>query len=176
MTRQDRDVGQVKSPIKKAEDAAQYSFSSSIVYWARILEALYNRAFLDAIKSSQLTIGHWRVLACLAELEPLTVGEIAGYTHMERTVLSRLLDRMAQEGYILREVRSDDRRVSEAHLTEKGRHTFEWMRPLRQQVYEQATRGLSRRETEFVRQTLISMVDNLGGERSVFTLDAEPDR
>ena len=136
------------------------SFSSNMLYWTRLLETSYNRAFLAEIPVST-SVSVWRVLAWLSEKEYLTVGELSLHTHMERTVLGRLLDRMAGQGLIARMPGEGDRRIRVTHILPKGRRTFAKMQPVRDAIYDQAVRGIDPAEVEMAHSVIIKMVKNL---------------
>jgi len=149
--------------IDAAIDAGPFgavSFSGNMLYWTRLLETSYNRAFLAATPPAA-SVSIWRVLAWLSEKESLTVGELAMHTHMERTVLGRLLDRMAEQGLIARVQAKHDRRISHARITAKGRKHFASIQPLRDAIYQKATAGIDPAEVEAARKVIIRMVGNL---------------
>ena len=145
-----------------------HSYSRSIVYWGRILETLYNRKFVAEMRPARIPVSFWRILSWLSELGTLTVGEIAAHSQIERTVLGRVLDRMAQEDLIARVPRRDDRRVSETRITPKGREAVRKLRPTRQAVYAQAARGIEPADLDFACAVLIRMINNLGGHKTLF--------
>ena len=149
-----------------------HSYSRSVVYWSRILETLYNRQFVAAMRSGRVSVSFWRILSWLSELGTLTVGEIAAHSQIERTVLSRLLERMADDGLITRVPRRGDRRISETRITAKGRQVVRTLRPQRQSVYSRATDGIAPRHLEFVCAIIIRMIDNLGGHKTLFATDS----
>jgi len=142
------------------EPFAQVSFAGNMLYWTRLLETSYNRAFL-AVAPSSASVSVWRVLAWLSEKESLTVGELALHTHMERTVLGRLLDRMASQGLIERTPASGDRRMSLARISATGRRAFARMQPLRLSIYDKAIRGIPIDDIETARRVIMTMVGNL---------------
>lgn len=159
--------GSLRAAVTRAAHPV-HSFSRSVVYWGRILETLYNRQFVRAMGPMRISVSFWRILSWLTELGTLTVGEIAAHSQIERTVLSRLLERMAREGLITRVPRRGDRRISETRITSKGRAAVRAIRPVRHQVYTHATRGIEPQHLDFVCEVIIKMIDNLGGHQSLF--------
>lgn len=143
-----------------AEPFAQVSFAGNMLYWTRLLETSYNRAFVAAAPS-YVSVSVWRVLAWLSEKESLTVGELARHTHMERTVLGRLLDRMAGQGLIERAAANGDKRISLARITAAGRNAFARLQPMRSAIYEQSIRGIPAQDIETARRVIMAMVGNL---------------
>ena len=138
----------------------QVSFSSNMLYGTRLLETSYNRAFVAEVPKS-ISVSVWRVLAWLSEKKTLTVGELSLHTHMERTTLSRLLDRMAKHGLIERTSNRGDRRISMTRIATKGRRAFAQMQPLRDAIYEKAIRNINTAEIETARRVVVRMVMNL---------------
>lgn len=153
---------------------ARHSFGQSIGYWGRILEMLYTREFVLQMRPARASTAVWRVLAWLVELDTVTVGQLVAHTQIERTVLSRLVDRMASQGLISRMNSVSDRRIVLLRITSKGRAAYDKMRPIRMNIYGRATRGIDQRYIDFAREVIIKMVDNLGGRASLFP--AEPPR
>jgi 3-hydroxy-9,10-secoandrosta-1,3,5(10)-triene-9,17-dione monooxygenase reductase component len=68
-----------------------------------------------------LSVPEWRVLACLMDVEGLSVGELAAMALMKQPRLTKVLDRMERDGLLQRRATSDDRRRVTLHLTAKGR-------------------------------------------------------
>jgi flavin reductase (DIM6/NTAB) family NADH-FMN oxidoreductase RutF/DNA-binding MarR family transcriptional regulator len=73
------------------------------------------------LKNWDLTVPEWRVLACLMDVEGLSVGELAAMALMKQPGLTKVLDRMEADDLVKRKGASDDRRRVTLHLTAKGR-------------------------------------------------------
>lgn len=151
---------------------ARHSFGQSIGYWGRILEMLYRREFVVRMRPARASTAEWRVLSWLAELDAVSVGQLVAHTQIERTVLSRLVERMVKQRLIARVENPEDRRMVLVRITSKGRATFEAMRPVRVGIYERATRDIDQRYINLAREVIIKMVDNLGGHASLFPSEA----
>ena len=79
-----------------------------------------------ALRAHGLKLVEWRALQCLNEgNHPLTVAELAELTVIDRTVASRLVDKMAARGFIKKETMTHDKRFSSITLTQSGRRRFE---------------------------------------------------
>jgi 3-hydroxy-9,10-secoandrosta-1,3,5(10)-triene-9,17-dione monooxygenase reductase component len=79
--------------------------------------------FHARLKDWGLTVPEWRVLACLMDVEGLSVGELAAMALMKQPRLTKVLDRMEAEGLVERRGTPSDRRRTPIHLTAKGRAT-----------------------------------------------------
>ncbi len=62
----------------------------------------------------------WRLLNCLSQANPLTICDLAELAVIERTVTSRLVDKMAERKLIRKVVSQHDRRFAQVSLTAQG--------------------------------------------------------
>jgi DNA-binding MarR family transcriptional regulator len=69
----------------------------------------------------ELTIGQLKLLFLLGRDGAVSMGRIAETFHVSLAACSGLVDRIEQQGLVARQHRSDDRRVVECFLTERGR-------------------------------------------------------
>jgi 4-hydroxyphenylacetate 3-hydroxylase, reductase component len=77
--------------------------------------------FHATLKTWDLSVPEWRVLACLMDVEGLSVGELAAMALMKQPGLTKVLDRMEEDGLVERSSTAEDRRRTPIHLTAKGR-------------------------------------------------------
>lgn len=77
--------------------------------------------FHAMLKTWRMTVPEWRVLACLTDVEGLSVGELAAMALMKQPRLTKVLDRMERDGLLKRRSTASDRRRVALHLTAKGR-------------------------------------------------------
>jgi DNA-binding MarR family transcriptional regulator len=77
--------------------------------------------FHATLKNWDLSVPEWRVLACLMDVEGLSVGELAAMALMKQPGLTKVLDRMERDELLKRQGTADDRRRVTIHLTAKGR-------------------------------------------------------
>lgn len=82
---------------------------------------LVSREFHAVVKTDGLTVAEWRVLATLADRPPVGVGTLADMVLMQQPTLTKLLDRMGDQGWVERIDDTGDRRRVMATLTEAGR-------------------------------------------------------
>ena len=116
---------------------------SYLFYWIGQIDNLYKRAILDALRPMRINLAWWRTLAVLTEKGPLTVGELARITVIERTALTRVIDQMVKRGFVKRIGRKGDGRVVEVHLQPPGRALYARILPEARAVYARATEGLA---------------------------------
>ncbi|WP_119352404.1 MarR family winged helix-turn-helix transcriptional regulator [Azohydromonas sediminis] len=87
---------------------------------ARASHALW-RGFEPRVRDAGLSSLEWRVMAVLADREPLPVGTLAREVLAKQPTLTKALDRMAQQGWIERRADPDDARRARVALTRAGR-------------------------------------------------------
>lgn len=120
----------VKRPGKTSTDktvaSAQRSFARNyLAYLLARASFIVSGEFHAALGDFNLTVPEWRVLACLMDVEGLSVGELAAMALMKQPRLTKVLDRMERDGLLKRGGASDDRRRVTLHLTAKGRARVE---------------------------------------------------
>lgn len=150
-------------PQKRNGTLGPGHLDSYLFYWVGQIDNLYKRAILDALRPMRINLAWWRTLAVLTERGPLTVGELARITVIERTALTRVIDQMVKRGFVKRIGRKGDGRVVEIHIQPEGRALFERILPEARAVYARATTGLSAQSVKALIGELKRMRDRLQG-------------
>jgi len=119
------------------------SFRTSVLYWIGMLEVKFNREFVRRIGASKAIVPRWRTLSVLADLDGVSINDLARHTFIDRSALSRLLTLMMREGLVRCRPREADKRNVEVFITAKGLGAFRRMLPIRRAVFRQAAAGLS---------------------------------
>jgi DNA-binding MarR family transcriptional regulator len=115
---------------------------------------------LDAVGGLPLT--WYEVLAqlALAPDQHLRMNELAESILLSKSGITRLVDRMEQDGLIKRESCATDRRVIHAALTDKGRKLYESASPLhRKGVEERFTKHLTEAEVKALKSAFAKVLD-----------------
>ena len=68
-----------------------------------------------------LTVAEFKALRNFGANERLSVGELARRLELSSSRLTRILDGLVEQGLVTREIGTDDRRLMELRLTDKGR-------------------------------------------------------
>jgi len=89
------------------------------------------------------------------------MNELADITTVDRTTLTRALDRMAETGLVARRADAQDRRSVRITLTAAGKEAFRRVLPRVVEQNERAMRGFSESELAAFRVQLHRMVRNL---------------
>ena len=120
-----------------------------------------NRHLGEKLAPHAITVPKWRVLAVLHERPGVTMNQLADFTTVDRTTLTRTLDQMVEDRLIERRDDARDRRAVRLHLTGHGREVFEKILPLVMDENERATQGIAPGELAQFGRTLQRMVRNL---------------
>jgi len=108
-----------------------------------------------------LTTPKMRALAVLSVIEGPLIRELAVYSVVEQSTLSRALDQLAGEGLIRREADADDSRATRVYITESGRSHFETLWPRMVEAQERMFRGIPAEERHAFVGTLQKMLTNI---------------
>jgi len=109
-------------PLRRPPQLSDTGFARSyLAYLLARASFIVSNEFHARLGAWKLTVPEWRVLACLMEVEGLSVGELAAMALMKQPRLTKVLDRMARDGLLKRSTTADDRRRVTLHLTAEGR-------------------------------------------------------
>jgi DNA-binding MarR family transcriptional regulator len=122
---------------------------------------LIRRSFDERARDVGVTRPQWRVLSVLLRHEGINQGGLADLLEVEPITLCRMVDRL-QEGDLV-ERRSDpaDRRAWRLYLTTKARGLLEQLRPLADNLFDDAMDGLTSDEQAQMMASLDRVRQNL---------------
>jgi len=76
-------------------------------------------------QSTRLSMTEWRVMAVIGSFAPLSTKTVAAYTTINKVRVSRAVSRLAQLGYVKREIDPMDNRLLRLDFSPKGRALFD---------------------------------------------------
>ena len=121
----------------------------------------YNASLRDEMADLGLTTPKMRALAVLSVIEGPLIRELAVYSVVEQSTLSRALDQLASEGLIRRESDATDSRATRVFITETGRARFQTLWPRMAEAHERMFRGIPSEERRAFVGTLQKMLTNI---------------
>ncbi|WGV17835.1 MarR family winged helix-turn-helix transcriptional regulator [Fuscovulum ytuae] len=121
----------------------------------------YNASLRDEMAGLGLTTPKMRALAVLSVIEGPLIRELAVYSVVEQSTLSRALDQLAGEGLIRREADTTDSRATRVYISEAGRTTFETLWPRMAEAQARMFRGIPEEERRAFVATLQKMLTNI---------------
>ena len=111
-----------------------------------------------------LHVGQEMILMQLWQQEGVTQSQLAEQMCVEPPTVTKMLQRIEQQGLIVRRPDTHDARVSRVYLTETGRALRCQVESCWTRVEDRAMHGLSREERMLLRRLLLQVQQNLIGE------------
>ena len=130
-------------------------------FWMTQVIAARDRALAGELKALGLRVPEWRVLASLSARRRLSMRELADLSSIDRTTLTRTVDRMQETGWLTRLADADDLRVTRLALTAAGEALFSRIWPTMERLNRAAIEGLPRGAVDMLSWTLENMKTNL---------------
>ena len=125
-------------------------------------EVLIKRRLLGAFmeKGYDITFEQWTIMNVLYAEPGLIQSEIAEKTYKDKTNVTRILDVLSKNGYVVRKNHASDRRSSCVSLTDKGRKMFDDLIPYIESINEQFKKGISDEDVEALTDILERICKN----------------
>lgn len=111
------------------------------IAWMARAERQHARNATLALTPLGLHHREFRLLAFLSGSEGLTVGELAELAVLERPTVSKMLDRLQAQGWVVRQADAADRRRSELHLTDSGQALLAMATPVVEALFRRYQEG-----------------------------------
>lgn len=108
-----------------------------------------------------LSAAQWRLLVHLSREGRATQARLADLLEVEPISVSRLVDRMEVAGWVARQADPTDRRVRLVVPTQRMLDTYQAIKAMADEVYEQALAGLSGAERQALITGLRRIAQNL---------------
>jgi DNA-binding MarR family transcriptional regulator len=138
-----------------------FDLDSHVFYWLTQVIGARDRELTQGLREFGLRVPEWRALAALYARQRCTMSELADLATIDRTTLTRTIDRMQDAGWLSRLADDDDMRVTRLELTASGRRLFEKVWPAVQRLNELALAGLSKADVQHLHKLLEQMRTNL---------------
>jgi DNA-binding MarR family transcriptional regulator len=140
---------------------AAFDLDTHVFYWLTQVIGARDRELTQGLREFGLRVPEWRALAALYARQKCTMSELADLATIDRSTLTRTVDRMQDAGWLSRLADGEDMRVTRLELTAAGRKLFDKVWPAAQRLNELALAGLSKAEIQALHKTLERMRSNL---------------
>lgn len=114
------EAGPASSPAVQAgtDRSQQYDLSTILTFRLSRLQASLNAQAADLLRRHEgVPLAHWRVLLILHDNLATTQKEVVELAAFDKGQISRIVDRLIEEGLLVSESDADDKRVRKLHLT-----------------------------------------------------------
>lgn len=122
-----------------------------------------DHAFAGALEAMGLNLPKWRALSVISRLSGCTMNELAEFTTIDRTTLTRTADQLIAADLVARRGLPGDRRIVRLEMTEKGEATFGKALAEMRQFNRKALEGVSAEDQDHLRATLRVVLANITG-------------
>jgi len=122
---------------------------------------LISEAFGRRLESKGITRIQWIALYHLGLSDGISQRELAQSMNIKDASATRLLDRMERDGFVRREKNPQDRRITLAILTKKGKEMREKLLPEGEKFSNTLLNGITEEELQVFDAVLNKMVNNI---------------
>lgn len=130
-------------------------------FWLTQVIAARDSELAQGLREFGLRVPEWRALAALYARRLCTMSELADLATIDRTTLTRTVDRMQEAGWLERRADAGDMRVTRLALTAAGRRMFDRIWPTVERLNALALEGLPQSDIQALRRILQRMRANL---------------
>jgi DNA-binding MarR family transcriptional regulator len=140
---------------------ASFRLESHAFFWLTQVIGARDRELAQGLRDCGLRVPEWRALAALYARRNCTMSDLAELATIDRTTLTRTIDRMEEAGWLARAADNADMRVTRLALNAAGRRMFERIWPEVEKLNALALEGLSKAEIRDLHRILERMRANL---------------
>lgn len=149
------------SPLAPLPRLGEMGLANFAPYLMNRIMGRYNASLREEMGALGLTTAKMRALATLSVIERPLIRELAVFSVVEQSTLSRALDGLAADGLIRREPDAQDSRATRVQITEAGRMAFETLWPHMARAHEDMFRGIPEDERAAFVATLQKILGNI---------------
>jgi DNA-binding MarR family transcriptional regulator len=136
------------------------------IAWMALAERQHARNATALLAPLGLHHREFRLLAFLGRQDGLSVGELAEAAVLERSTVSKMLDRLEAEGWVERHGHPDDARRATLGLTAEGQSRLHAARPIVQSLFQRYQAGTTPAEHEGFMQALRQYFERVQAARA----------
>ncbi len=123
---------------------------------ARISERVSDKLAEEYGRTHGLSVAEWRVLVNLQMLGTVSVRDIGQHAALEKSRVSRAVDRLVRSGLVAKQASTKDARLVEIALTDQGSTTLNAIFPAAIEFEDQLMDGL----TEAQKRTFAEVIEH----------------
>ena len=140
----------------------KYDFENSIGFIVNRTAKAFVKALDSELREKVgITFGQWKVIVMLVDQDGLTQKEIADKLGLEGPTLIPIIDKMEEEGLVVRKVDSRDRRNNRIYRTDRADASWDKMIQCASDVKEISLKGIPDENIKILRDTLENIWQNL---------------
>ena len=146
------------SPVKVTPD---FDLEQHAFFWLTQVIGSRDRLLARTLRPFGLRVPEWRAMAALHARRRCAMHELSELATIDRTTLSRTIDRMQQAGWVVRLSDSVDLRITRLTLSAEGARLFRRVWAAVEPINRDACADLPDGALDLMRWTLMRMKQNL---------------
>ena len=115
----------------------------------------------EMLKPLDLNLARYIVLGMISRFEPCAMTHLSGYSAVDRTTLTRMIDQLVRSGLVARSTPPTDRRQVLLTLTEAGRDVLDRARRLVDEINQDLVSTLRDEDQRSIARGFQQIVSNL---------------
>lgn len=108
-----------------------------------------------------MTKEQWSVLAILWKTDGCSQQMLAKQTYRDKPSITRLINHLEKEEYVIRKPAKNDKRLNLIYLTNKAKSIEKEVITVMNETIETATKGISDTEIELIKKAFYTIYQNL---------------
>jgi len=109
-----------------------------------------------------LSVTQWRIMAVLGEYPDVSADEVSSKTQIEKSILSRAINKLLSRRLVAREFDPADKRRSMLNLTETGLSVYEEIVPVAYEIETELLACFNKEEQEKLSELVDRLYDHAG--------------
>ena len=138
-----------------------HDLDRSVGYLLNRAASIIAARFSDDLKSYNINLQTWRVLAALRHEDHQTLSDLASHTGSELSYISRAVSALETKGYVRRSESPSDRRNIHLSITTAGSAIVAELSPRAWQIERTSMKGVTANELAITLKTLRAVYSNL---------------
>jgi DNA-binding MarR family transcriptional regulator len=152
-----------QQPSPQDPSDPSFRFEESLFYWLVRVVHRYGLRMDEVLKRIGMDLPKWRVLMILTELPSASVSELAEHSVLRLSTMTKVVQRLEQDGLVKTGQSPRDARVTEVFLTERGVEAVASVRGQASRIYRLAIEGVDGDERTILVDLLRRVSGNLDG-------------
>lgn len=152
------------SNIALMNKIAQPGPNDNVLTLCHMLSNRISRAFLREVEKFGITVAEWRVILTLAQHKKASGQDIASRWAMDKMTISRAISSLEDQGLIIRQKNSKDKRSFDLTLSKAGQALYKKILPVANKRYYNLITSLDKSEMKTFRRFLITMIEQANRE------------
>ena len=146
------------TPPKKSSrflpDHEDFSYEEFPFYWLARVHSVYALEMEKVLKKLGTDIPARRVLLILRRQGPVSVSELATHAIIKLSTITRIVQRMREDGLVETRTNLDDARITDVFVTQKGYELTDRIQEATKKIFVKGYTGLSDAQLQKLTQTL----------------------